>query len=228
MSLFARRRSQVVLWPALVLLATLGVQSPTTGQEPNRAAVVVQHGDLETSGACVTFPSDTISGLELLERSGFEYIAQEFDFGRSICWLDGEGCNYPEEDCFCDPVNFWGYWTQDDGEPLPTQSDVGPDDRTVEDGDLDHWVWGAAGSAPVPKDFSDVCPAQAGSPEPTATPSTTSTPFEAAGSDPGVGDSESAALPNTGTGPVPLAAAAAVLMAPAAVLAVRAVLSLRR
>lgn len=228
MSPFARRRAQVVLWPALMLLATLGVQSPTTGQEPNRAAVVVQHGDLETSSACVTFPTDTISGFELLERSGFEYIAQQFDFGRSICWLDGEGCNYPEEDCFCDPVNFWGYWTQDEGEPIPTQSDVGPDDRTVEDGDLDHWVWGPSGSAPVPEDFSEVCPAQAGSPEPTATPSTTSTPFEAAGSDPGIGGSASAPLPNTGTGPVPLAAAAAVLMTPVAVLAVRAVLNRRR
>jgi hypothetical protein len=128
----------------------------------SRAVIVVQHGDAIAQAKCVKFNERSISALTLVKRSRFEFVAAKYSTGHAMCWLDGEGCKSSRQGtgpgrCFCDPVRFWGYWTQERGEPLPSLSGAGLDQRVVRDGSVDYWVWGI-GQPPIqPTTVDAVC-----------------------------------------------------------------------
>lgn len=72
-----------------------------------RAALVIDHGDGARVTRVVEFPGESLTGLQLLQRSGLEIITHETSFGISICSIGGEG--QPAEDCFGDPDGrYWG------------------------------------------------------------------------------------------------------------------------
>src|SRR5438105_3624236 len=77
-----RRRTIVirigfVLGMLLVLARTIIPPSLwAQGQGPNRAGLVILHGDGRMTTACVRFQEQSISGLDLLDRSGIGYIVQ--------------------------------------------------------------------------------------------------------------------------------------------------------
>ena len=74
---------------------------------PHHAYIVVQH--LSTSTAplqkCVGFSGDTIDAQTLMDRSGVEYQAQTFSFGKAVCQVDGEPSQYSK--CFADNGPNW-------------------------------------------------------------------------------------------------------------------------
>ena len=75
MSRLARTAVSLTLWGLVVLLigAIVGVGA-TSGQEPNHASLVVVYPDGRVETLCVEFDEETISGAELLRRSGLSVV----------------------------------------------------------------------------------------------------------------------------------------------------------
>jgi hypothetical protein len=190
---------------AALLLATGVALSPAhdaVGAAKNRAGLVVRYSDGTVDKMCVFFDEPTISGLDLLERSGETFVAERSGLGSAICKIDEQGCDYPGEDCFCKYPNFWGYWVRDPGESVWRFADTGAKDHEVRNGSVDGWSWGPNG-APAPPliAFDQVCPAsqkltattsskpartdEPRSSEPSRTTDSTSGPRTDAGSSPG-------------------------------------------
>jgi hypothetical protein len=106
-----------------------------------KAGVVVVHGDGSVETECVKLTRAQVSGFKLLKLSSFEFTAARFDFGRAVCWLDGEGVNTSDPgSCLPSSGPSWSYFTQEKG-GAPVSSEIGPDDRVVTRGDVDYWVF---------------------------------------------------------------------------------------
>lgn len=142
----------------------------------NHASLVVTFGDGSTLTFCIEFGEDTITGAELLQRSGLSVVtASSGGIGAGICSIEGEGCNDPG-DCFCKckggSCAYWVYYRYKDG--AWQYSPVGAGNRTVRNGDADGWVWGSGGDPP---DASGaVCPESAPGPSPAPSPLPSATP----------------------------------------------------
>ena len=171
----------------LLLLLSVGVLAllvyyPSGASDDNRAALVVDFGNGQVATRCVGFSEETISGFELLQRSG---LPVEVDFqsgGAAVCRIDGQGC--PPDDCFCacrggGDCLYWAYWHQNDG--VWGYSSAGSVLYQVGDGAVEGWVWGLGSvtqATPPPAiAYGDVCAAVAtNTPTVTPTPSRTATP----------------------------------------------------
>ncbi|MEW6567655.1 MAG: hypothetical protein AB1449_05720 [Chloroflexota bacterium] len=150
-----------------LFLASCFRQSTATSIQ--QAGLLVVHGDGAIEQSCIRFPESSISGYEVLQRSGLSLIVDPRNtMGILVCSVDGEGCSFPQVDCLCAcrgmaGCTYWAYFTHGpDG--AWTYSPVGASARRVSDGDLDAWVWlsgtGPAGpeSPPLPDiDVDDVC-----------------------------------------------------------------------
>jgi hypothetical protein len=165
---------------ALVLmLVTTGIgtgEQIVRAQQPNRVAVIVQHGDGSVITRCVEFGEPEITGYDVLTRAGFE-VAANFDsgFGAGVCAIDGEGC--PADNCFCQcqgsPCLYWIYHHLVNGQWV--YSNVGASTYTVQNGDVEGWAWGEGspegGAQPPVIPFDQICaPPATDTPAPTATP----------------------------------------------------------
>ncbi len=168
-------RRIVVLVSAILALLSWGTLA-VMADGPNYAGVVVQYGDGRVETACVGFDEDTISGAELLARSGLDVI-MDMSGGAKVCAIGGEGCQYPTESCFCQcegngPCVYWSYWHLDPENGTWQYSNLGAGAYQVSHGDVDGWRWGAGtpGNAQEPPalTFADVCAEVL--PTPTATP----------------------------------------------------------
>ena len=142
-------RDETHLWVfccAFVALAASGLPLAAAAQDvPHRAGVVIAHEDGTTVTRCVSFAEDTLSGYELLARSGFDLAVEANATGATVCSLDGEGCAFPEQSCFCrcqgNPCVYWSYWRlADDGWTYQT---IGAGGTKVRDGAVEGWRWGA-------------------------------------------------------------------------------------
>jgi hypothetical protein len=137
--------------------------------EAGRAGVVLVHGDGTLQTACVSLDPAGTSGQGLLEAAGW---ATAFDasnpMGVLVCSIEGEGCDYPNERCWCRCTpgamcSYWAYFTREpDGEW--GYGVLGASSRQASNGSLDAWVWltglGASDAvAPLlaPVDFETVC-----------------------------------------------------------------------
>lgn len=137
----------VILWLA-------GGALPLTAAEPHRAGLVIVHGDGRVVTRCVTFAEESISGVELLVRSGLELRLDATGVGTTICSIAGEGCPAPSS-CFCQcqssPCVYWSYWQLEEG--AWRYSNLGAGLTQVRDGTVEGWVWGegsASGEATAP------------------------------------------------------------------------------
>lgn len=178
-------RLRTGFWLILIVLAWLGAQR-SLAQSPNRAGLVVQHGDGTVRTACVTFEEPEISGAELLRRSGLDVVVAA-EGGLMVCAIGGEGCQYPAEPCFCrcqgqGPCTYWSYWHLDPRQGEWVYSSLGAGAYKVRNGDVDGWRWGSGtpghASAPPVITFEEICGGSASvtsSPPPTSVPSPTPT-----------------------------------------------------
>lgn len=169
-----------------ILLASPVVAQEQAGEGENRAALVVDWGDGRVVSQCISFPEESISGYELLRRSGLPIeVDAAGGFGAAICSIDGVGC--PGTDCFCDCPGgndcvYWSYWHVLNGAWVFSAAGAG--NYQVSNGAVDGWVWGpgsvASASPPVSTSFDAVCPALVVPTEtavpPTETPIPSSTP----------------------------------------------------
>ncbi|MGQ9584672.1 MAG: hypothetical protein ACUVXG_04675 [Anaerolineae bacterium] len=145
-----------------VLLSLLlpGKAVPAEAQNPHRVGLVVvfEGGRVETR--CVEFSETRVSGTEVLERSGLQVVFHRTPgLGAAICAIEGLGCQFPAEDCFCRcrgaECRYWNYWRFQDGVWL--YSGLGASNRFPEDGDLEAWVWSDGKSPPPLLSFEEVC-----------------------------------------------------------------------
>jgi hypothetical protein len=145
---------------AVVLFAILA-GSFVAGEELHHAGLVVRHGDGRLIYAYVAFPEESISGVELLRRSGISLVTIGFGgLGEGVCTIDGEGC--PASDCrkrVCqgsgEDAPFWQYFRQRSPGEWVSLS-LGASATKVRDGDVDGWSWTGHDPALPPLTISDV------------------------------------------------------------------------
>ncbi|MEJ7901817.1 MAG: hypothetical protein WKF63_08200 [Thermomicrobiales bacterium] len=112
----------------------------------NVAGIFVDYGDGRISHAIVPFTEDTISGVELLRRSGLALLSVEFGgMGEGICAIEETGCDLSA--CrarLCqtgDPDSpFWQY-LQNDSDDIWLPAPLGASSSVIEHGDVDGWFW---------------------------------------------------------------------------------------
>ncbi len=176
----------------LLLTAVLGLPGERVqAQQPNQAALIVQHGDGRLITRCISFTEAEITGYDVLARSGLE-IVTNFDsgMGGTICAIDGEGC--PAHDCWCQckgsPCVYWAYHQLIDGQWV--YSNLGASNYRVQHGDVEGWAWGEGnpqgGVQPPLIPFEQICaPPATDTPIPaTATATATATPIPATATSP--------------------------------------------
>lgn len=174
-------RSSVRNLALLFALAALLWAQPAGAQETNHAGLVVVGGDGTVDRRCVAFAEESISGYDLIVRAGFEVVSEQAAMGATVCALDGEGCAFPREACFCQcqgrECTYWSYWQQDDG-GVWRYSGAGAGNNRVRDGAVEGWVWGpgSVSEAPAPPEatFAELCPAETAGAEADAVPATAS------------------------------------------------------
>ena len=123
-------------------------------QPSHRAGLVIQLGDGSYITRCIPFAGDSISGLELLMRSGLHVVT----WGGAVCRIDQDGCDYPTEPCFCQcrgaKCLYWSYWHWREGRWVYSQ--VGAADYLVRDGDIEGWAW-SNGQPPPAVPVEQIC-----------------------------------------------------------------------
>lgn len=169
----------------IFLLLALAIAFLTPGtlrsDSTNRAGLVIVSGDGTAHTFCFDLGADgQTTGARLLLASGMEMIVQgDPSVGMIVCKIGIDGCTYPQENCFCDPVDYWSYWHLVNG--AWSYSGTGASEYTVKHGDVDGWAW----SQTMPTlTFQDICTASTtpiplptvATSTPTATPAPTATP----------------------------------------------------
>lgn len=160
------------LAPLFLLLLLVPAFAQAQGDGPNHAGLVIHHGGGRVVTACVGFSEPNISGLELLQRSGIPLVTQGSGIGAAVCKIDGEGCEYPTEDCFCrrDGTQsiYWAYSQLRAGEWM--YSPLGASNTRVQPGAVEGWAWGngdvSSGAVPPLLTFEEICAAVLGIPAP--------------------------------------------------------------
>jgi hypothetical protein len=129
-------------------LADLGI-SPANQQAG--LAVFYSHNSLFTT--CVSFAGSSISGLDLIQRSGLgiETVTNP-NQGTAICKIEDVGD--PASDCFGSMPDYWSYWQL--GDKGWEYSVVGAEQSQVINGGVYAWNWGMGDPPPVIT-FANVC-----------------------------------------------------------------------
>jgi hypothetical protein len=188
--LMQRRRwlSGVVLW--LLVTAFLDVQAIADG--PYQVGLVVVLGDGQVETYCLAFEEDVITGADLLARSGLDVVIDPSSgMGPTVCQIEGLGCAYPSEACFCQCTGgggciYWNYFYRGAFEGGTEAEAVSPDwvysalgvaSRKVSPGEVEAWVWGDGHSPPADElDFEAICAALTATPVPSPQALATETP----------------------------------------------------
>lgn len=178
-----------VLLAAVMLAAASFIAGPSQtavrADGPNRAGLVVQFGDGSVWTACISFPEQELTSLELLRRSGLRVLIEDAGvYGGAVCKIQGDGCDFPMQSCFCQcegaECTYWAYYhLGPDG--TWQYSTVGSSTYRVRNGSVEGWAWGPGdygftGARPPAVTFDQVCPPPATmTPTPTPQPSPTPT-----------------------------------------------------
>jgi hypothetical protein len=148
---------------ALVLLLTLPWAGSAAAQDGgNRAALVVRYEDGSVETKCIAFTEPSITGEELLQRSGLTVVMDYNALaGGAVCSIKGLGCSV--RDCFCRcqgaDCQYWAYYHWVDGGWQYSQ--LGASSYRVKDGALEGWSWGpgnfSSGTEPPAARFEEIC-----------------------------------------------------------------------
>jgi hypothetical protein len=185
---WGRRPGQVVgklacaIGLALWLLAASEVAFPVTADEPNQAGLVIQFSDDRIETKCIPLEAPEMAGNDFLARSGLDLVIDATSgLGITVCEIEGQGCFYPAEHCFCqcmggEDCHYWNYFYREPGDDEWTYSALGILLRQVQPGAVEAWVWGN-GQTPPDKayTFEAICsPGGPAQPSPTPAPSVSS------------------------------------------------------
>ncbi len=114
----------------------------------SRAGLVVDHSDGRRVVRAIDFCGETITGYQLLLKSGLDLIVSERSWGVGVCAIDGEGM--PADDCFGDPEGrYWMFSILDDDNTWYS-SPVGASNAVVRDNDVHGYFYAAWGTEQAP------------------------------------------------------------------------------
>jgi len=125
--------------------ALLGRAHPIVPQVPddggNHAGVVIDYGDGTYETACVAFSEPSITGHELMTRTGIPYETTSSAWGDMLTAI---------REVSATGTFYWSYWYRDPVTGTWQSYPVGFDDSEITDGDVDGWhlVPGWPGSEP--------------------------------------------------------------------------------
>ena len=114
-----------------------------TASATNYAGLVVRHGNGSVIIRCIAFEEPSISGIDLLYRSGLSVDVSSSGYGVSVYGIDGEGT---AEDWSSGRAS-WSYWHLRGSWVF---SPVGASSYNIRHGDVDGWAWGLQTSPTVP------------------------------------------------------------------------------
>jgi hypothetical protein len=170
MTLPTPRTTAVLLTLAAMSLAGCAPAPLPAASGAGRAALIVVGADGLTRQACVTLEGSEATGRQLLEGAGLPVVLDDRNaMGALVCSIDGQGCDYPAEACFCQceqlgSCTYWAYFVR----PSPgdwTYSALGVSAQPVRPGEVHVWIWldasktGTQAVALLPDvGFDQVCP----------------------------------------------------------------------
>jgi hypothetical protein len=114
---------------------------------------------------CKAIPSNGQAALAVLDKTSFDMYTQSFSgFGRSICWLDGEG-HVPPADCFDTGASAanWGVWVQGPNKTAPHPTGQGVSTLKLVPGSILYMQFAVFDPntfqqpAPTPVTFASIC-----------------------------------------------------------------------
>ncbi|MGE5123118.1 MAG: prenyltransferase/squalene oxidase repeat-containing protein [Acidobacteriaceae bacterium] len=138
--------------------AILGLaQRPLAGleksKEMHRAGVAIFSGNDSLFTECVSFTETSLSGLELLQRSGLAIeTATDPNQGTAVCKIGAVGD--PAKNCFGSMPEYWSYWQM--GPEGWQYAVTGASQSMVVDGEVNAWNWGT-GDPPALIGFQNIC-----------------------------------------------------------------------
>src|SRR6476620_4656660 len=141
---------------AAVILITVAFLDPgtTTATGSSRAGLIVAHGDGRMAYALVTFDGESISGADLVERSGLPVTEVSFGgLGVAVCSIDTTGCDIGEcRKRLCKGPQrddaYWQYFVES-GSGSWQVAALGISGDSVPDGGVRALIW-SAGTPPFP------------------------------------------------------------------------------
>jgi hypothetical protein len=169
------------------VLVTRPAAADTTDETDTHAGIVIQYDDGSLGEYCIDLGADgTATGEEALRATGLDVIVEYQGMGAAVCKIEGDGCDFPADSCFCecsmlpgDPCTYWAYHRLQGGAWV--QSPIGASGTNVMGGSVEGWSWGTGtisqGTAPPLRTFEQVCAAILATATPTVAPPThTATP----------------------------------------------------
>ena len=182
------QRTLWLLGCLLFLVATFGLSGTTMADEPNQAGLIIDFGDGRVETRCIAFDEEEITGADLLlTYSGLDMVIDASSgMGITVCQLEGEGCAYPSEHCFCQCMGggacaYWNYFYREPGSSEWTYSALGAVLRKVRHGSVEAWVWGNGTTPPsFEGSFASICATPTKEPAATMTPAASAEPPTAA------------------------------------------------
>jgi hypothetical protein len=143
---------QSVSWSLLITAVLWGAAWPgaavTTGtaRAVNVAGLVIDYGDGRTTFAVIPFVEDSLSGSELLHRSGLDLLTVDFGgMGEGVCQIEEIGCDVsPCRARLCqtgDPDSPFWHYAQESGEGTWEFAPLGASSSRVSNGTVDGWFW---------------------------------------------------------------------------------------
>lgn len=140
--------AEAILGLSGIPLSNLGIST-----ENHRAGLAIFWGDNSLFTACVSYTESSLSGLELLQRSGLAVeTATNPTQGTAVCKIGevGDASNA----CFGSMPNYWAYYQM--GSNGWEYSITGAQKGKVVDGSVNAWSWGT-GDAPALITFQNIC-----------------------------------------------------------------------
>jgi hypothetical protein len=163
----------------LLFVMAAGLAHPLLAAEPGLVGLVVQFGDGRVETRCINTGKGGSTGADVLMTSGLDVVLDPTNsMGLVICQIEGEGCAYPAEPCFCQCLGggectYWNYFYRPPGSDGWVYSGLGAAARQVVPGSVEAWVWGNGEEMPAAGlTFESICipatPTPSSTPEPTA------------------------------------------------------------
>jgi hypothetical protein len=170
------RRLVLCTWYVVLgtLFSTLGGSNAALAQDTgNRAGLVLQFPGGTTQTYCIPFDGDSISGLDLLLKTGLPVKVEAYGgLGAEICQIGDTGCNYPDQLCACQSYGpggvYWSYHHLKSGQWKT--STLGAGSYRVHNGDVEGWAWSDGKPPSSIYTFSQLCPATQPPPAASTTP----------------------------------------------------------
>jgi hypothetical protein len=131
----------------------------------HHAALVVDDPGAATVTRCVAFNEDSITGDQLLARSGVEYATAYS--GQAVCQINNQPAQYPAT-CWTSSSPYWAFYVSRGGGSW-TFSTLGFASQTFRDGDAEGFRYEGQSDYTVPPSPAGVCPVPT-PPTPTAVP----------------------------------------------------------